>query len=147
MPSTSPRRGEVDLRSKSGEGPLLLRPYPLTPALSPWEREFTSNAAQFTQSRYLLVIGGDDIAYRTFQLLGGRALAHQIAEGRVTRHLGIAQAPHQPALGIEPDQSLGVLRDTAKDIGTWIEIVGSSIAQHDHGGLRRHARHPLLLEI
>jgi hypothetical protein len=32
------------LRSKSGEGVQLLRPYPLTPTLSPWERELASDA-------------------------------------------------------------------------------------------------------
>src|SRR5215470_10545393 len=48
---TSPQRGEVDLllamrsivQCKSGEGCYFLRPYPLTPTLSQWERERTSD--------------------------------------------------------------------------------------------------------
>ena len=50
VPYTSPLRGEVDLRSKSGEGPQLrgrtLTPHPALRAdLSRWERWTAADAA------------------------------------------------------------------------------------------------------
>jgi hypothetical protein len=55
VPYTSPRRGEVDLRSKSGEGPQLQRetvtPHPALRAdLSPTERR-TAGAAAAVQAQ------------------------------------------------------------------------------------------------
>ena len=74
-------------------------------------------------------------------------MAHHAAERGISRHFGIAPAPGHAAFGVEPDQPLGSLRDAAKDVGARIKVVGAGVAENDHRGLRRHARHEALLEI
>src|ERR1700749_2308936 len=75
------------------------------------------------------------------------AVAHDIAEGLVARHFGIAPAPAHASFRIEPDQPLGAFGDAFHDIGAGVEIVAAGIAEHDHGGLWRHRRHEVFFEI
>src|SRR6516165_9692187 len=93
-----------------------------------------------------LTVSRDDFRDCALELLGGRTLSHDIAEGRVARHLGIAKPPRHAAFRVKPDDALGPLGDPAKYIRTGFQVIGSRISKHYHRGLRSHAFGPLSLE-
>src|SRR5439155_23331393 len=92
-------------------------------------------------------MGGHNVRDSALELLRGGALPDHVAEGLLSRHLRIAPTPGHTALGIEPHQPLRSFGDAANDVGAGIEVVAARVAKYDDGGLRRHAFHPLPLEV